>query len=83
MSFDLTDYESRRRQDPKNKVYHRVYRQTEKYKEIKREYHSSSKYKEMDKKRRETTERKKWMKEYNKKKKYELSGVGTLEDFFG
>ena len=82
MSFDLTDYEARRRADPERKKYMKEYYQKPEYKEYKKEYHRSSKYKKWDKERNQSFDRKQYQKEWHKKQKLKVSGNTTLEDFF-
>ena len=82
MSFDLTDYEARRRADPERKEYMKEYFKKPEYKEYKREYYRSSKYKKWDKERNQSFDRKQYQKEWHKKQKLKVSGNTTLEDFF-
>ena len=82
MSFDLTDYEARRRADPERKEYLKEYfKNSESYKEYKKEYYRSSKYKKWDKERNQSFDRKQYQKEWHKKQKLKVSGNTTLEDF--
>ena len=89
--FNLTNYEARRRQDPKRKEYMKEIYKTPEYKQGKREYHRSSAYKEKDRNRRESPNRIEWKKEYEIKKRNPMMwsseeresrcGVNTLENF--
>ena len=78
--FNLTNYEARRRQDPKRKEYMKEVYKTPEYKQGKREYHRSSAYKEKDRNRRESPNRIEWKKEYEIKKNEQT--IGTKKYYF-
>ena len=82
MSFDLTDYEARRRRDPERQKYMYEYNQKPEYKEGKRKYHRSSRYKKLDRERNLSFVRKQYQREWQKNKKLKVSGTATLENFF-